>query len=39
MMYDLKAMFEGKLEVPENLREYIKWEMHRPDVKVTLIRV
>ena len=30
MMYDLKAMFEGRMEVPEKLKEYIRWESTDP---------
>jgi len=39
MTYDLKSIYEGKLEAPEGLKKLITWEMHRPDLTIHLIRV
>lgn len=37
--YDLKAIYEGKIEAPESLKNLISWKMHRTDLKLSLIRV
>ncbi len=39
MMYDLKKIYEGKLEAPENLKNLITWEMHRTDLTLHLIKI
>ncbi|GEM_PF-3267519 len=39
MMHDLRAIYEGRAEAPESLKKLITWEMHRPDLKIHLIRV
>ena len=39
MMYDLKSIYESKVEAPETLKNLIIWEMHRPDLKGHLIKV
>ena len=39
MTYDLKSIYEGKVDAPESLRKYITWEMHRPDLAVHLIKI
>ena len=39
MTYDLKSIYEGKMEAPESLKKLITWEMHRPDLTIHLIRV
>jgi len=39
MIYDLKSVYEGKIEASESLKNLILWEMHRPDLKVHLIKI
>jgi len=39
MTYDLKSIYEGKMDAPESLKKLISWEMHRPDLTIHLIRI
>ncbi len=39
MTYDLKAIYEGRIDVPESLKKLITWEMHRSDLTIHLIKV
>ena len=39
MTYDLKSIYEGKMEAPETLKNLISWEMHRSDLKIHLIKI
>ena len=37
--YDVKSIYEGKVDAPESLKKFITWEMHRPDLTVHLIKI
>jgi len=37
--YDLKAIYEGKIKPPEELKNKIMWELHRTDLTLHLIRI
>ncbi len=39
MMYDLKGIYEGRLDAPDELKRLITWEMHRTDLTLHLIRI
>ena len=39
MTYDLKAIYEGRMEAPESLKKLITWEMHHSDLTIHLIKV
>jgi len=37
--YDLKAIYEGKVKPPEELKNKIMWELHRTDLTLHLIKI